>query len=118
MEIDLNKLEQLAAATRDGMAQLSWRDRDGWYDATDVAIDMGCGAAEPMPECDRDFVAAANPAVVLELVRRLKAARGTTRDEISHRAALLMHDAKVAGLQVTIDGEAAVVRAAQGGSHG
>lgn len=70
--LNLDALEAAARATRDDLTQLTWRDRDGWYDANDVAIDRGCGAAEEMPEHDRAFIAAANPAAVLALIERLR----------------------------------------------
>ena len=86
MEIDLNELERLAKAATPG--KWTWKQvvcfkTPGcavfWPDMSKGGVhyrrlDSGGG----MLEADATFIAAANPAVVLELIRRLRAAEGET----------------------------------------
>jgi hypothetical protein len=87
MEIDLNELERLAKAATPGKwtwKQASCFNTPGcavfWPDMSKGRVhyrrlDSGGG----MLEADANFIATANPAVVLELVRRLRAAEGATK---------------------------------------
>ena len=88
MELDLNKLERLANAATPG--PWSWTNNEGWaYPQTQVKTEQGthiarfvdaapqfcCTVGEARQEwLNAAFIAAANPAVVLELVRRLREA--------------------------------------------
>ena len=84
MELDLNELERRANAATPG--KWTWKQVGSfntpgcavfWPDTSKGGVhyrrlDSGGG----MLEADANFVAAANPAVVLELVRRLREAEG------------------------------------------
>ena len=90
MELDLNKLERLANAATPG--PWSWTNNEGWaYPQTQVKTEQGthiarfvdaapqfcCTVGEARQEwLNAAFIAAANPAVVLELVRRLREEEG------------------------------------------
>lgn len=71
MSVDLDKLEQLARAATPG----PWEARGGTHQ---VVAGQGEGrdgvVATAREYSDVDFIAAANPAAVLELVQRLRAA--------------------------------------------
>ena len=86
---DLDELERLARAATPGPWEV---DGDG-RDICGFAGRLGAANGEPPYEitenngfmrnsmaADAAFIAAANPAVVLELVRRLRAAEGIVRD--------------------------------------
>lgn len=70
---DLNTLEQAALAATQGhwRAQHPHAGSFGWEVANDTGI---CRICDDLTESDAAYIAAANPAVVLELVRRLRAA--------------------------------------------
>ena len=87
MEIDLNELERLAKAATPG--KWTWK-QVGCFNTPGCAVfwpDMSKGGVHcrrldsggGMLEADANFIATANPAVVLELVRRLRAAEGATK---------------------------------------
>ena len=87
MELNLNELERLANAATPG--PWSWTSNEGWsYPQTQVKTEQGtkiarfvdaapqfcCTVGEARQEWkNAAFIAAANPAVVLDLVRRLRA---------------------------------------------
>ena len=77
MEIDLEKIERAvsaAIATRDG----NWKSRpSGVYDKfSNLVVPVSAEVAESdsVDDSTLDFIAAVNPAVITELVRRLKVA--------------------------------------------
>ena len=86
MEIDLNELERLAKAATPG--KWTWK-HVGCFNTPGCAVfwpDMSKGGVHyrrldsggGMLEADANFIATANPAVVLELVRRLREAENDT----------------------------------------
>jgi hypothetical protein len=81
MIVDLDRLEQLARAATPG----PWRTKDGdpgraWIN--DDAGDPYCTVADCRPggEANAAFIATANPAFVLQLLARLRAAEAIVRD--------------------------------------
>ena len=73
MELDLNELERLAKSATPG----PWNRQDFYSSGNRYGVDGfdgNCVCTSFGPGCsgDFDFIAAANPAVVLELVRRLR----------------------------------------------
>lgn len=127
MNIDLNKLEQLARAARDEGEKTGETD---WYSATGSPIICAM-------EQDLQLIAAASPAVVLELVRRLRAAEAKSgaanvmlqalqksvalADSNKHVAELLGHKVERPPAMQAIYAECvaaiAIGVAAQGASH-
>ena len=94
MELDLNELERRAKAATPG--KWTWKQIGSfntpgcavfWPDTSKGGVhyrrlDSGGG----MIEADANFIAAANPAVVLELVRRLREAEGHVHARIDEAA--------------------------------
>ena len=81
MTIDVDELERLAKAATPG----PWTtkpddDQRKHLLCTETGAWFGVVEASPRNAADAAFIAAANPAVVLELVRRLRAAEGIVRD--------------------------------------
>ena len=75
MELDLNELECLANAAAPG----PWRRQDFYSSGSRNGVDdsdgnVVCSSYNRKRDADFDFIAGANPAVVLELVRRLREA--------------------------------------------
>lgn len=79
IDLDLDDLEAKARAATAG----PWRHDKGGVYGVRILADKGAVAEWddiPLSEEDANFIAAANPAVVLELVQRLRAAEGIVRD--------------------------------------
>lgn len=106
-------------------------DDDGQFNASNWYVERDIGnVLDVNTEADALHIIAASPAVVLELIERVRTAQAEAehyrslaialrkqqmgsiiegQHSISHRAALLMFDAKAAGLQIKIDGESASI---------
>lgn len=134
MNLDLDKLEAAARAATPGPWE--WDGRrvdpdDGYVHIPECSYIVGlislAGHYEGYQE-DCDFIAATSPDVVLELVRRLRAAEANEaryqylRDEAWKRKPGL-HEGGRAGLMIGRHGEELdravdIARAAQGADHG
>ena len=83
-DIDIDALEAAALAATPGPWMRLFGERtvyDRMEDGCRGVPMVRADGIPPMPQeaCNLDFIAAANPAVVLELIRRLRAAEGVTK---------------------------------------